>query len=65
MVKHYEPEFRDLHPQVRHTAQWIFEKETRTTTKTREEIIHDSMFAAKKHCEKKYGIKSEEKPPWA
>lgn len=71
MKKHYEPEFKDLHPQVRHTAQWIFEQESRLhPEKDRAALIRESIFASKKHCEKKFGIvkgervSQETQPPW-
>ena len=51
MAKHYEPEFRALDPQERHTAQWIFEKETKKGV-PRDEALNWAIHTAKAHVKK-------------
>ena len=52
--KQYEPEFLRLHPQVKHTAQWIFEH--LENNKDRDYNIRVAIDRAKAHCKKKHGI---------
>lgn len=54
-MKRIEPEFEHLHPQTKHTAQALFERETQPT-KTRAEIVAACIARAKAHSKKHYGI---------
>jgi hypothetical protein len=52
--KKYEDEFVNLHPQLRHTAQYIFEREDIGQNESREQFVTRVLQIANNHCKKTY-----------
>lgn len=53
----FPKEFNNLHPQIKCTAKYIYNRESKKENETEEQFIKRVIIIAQKHCKNKYGIK--------